>query len=162
MDCSSTGSSVHGISLARILEWVAISSYRGSSLPGIEFGSPALQADSLPLSHLGSLPNSLGWPIWPQGPECVMDMIMSPFSTRGHRGTVWLGYTAGECQSQDLKSWSPSVSPKILLFLKRFIFMYLTVLGHSCGMWLLLLQHAGSSSLTRDQTQAPCIGSMES
>ena len=33
MDCSLPGSSVHGISLARILEWVAISSSRGSSWP---------------------------------------------------------------------------------------------------------------------------------
>ncbi|XDA73905.1 hypothetical protein R6Z07F_004125 [Ovis aries] len=31
MDCSPPGSSVHGILLARILEWVAISSSRGSS-----------------------------------------------------------------------------------------------------------------------------------
>ena len=33
MDCSPPGSSVHGIILARILEWVAISSSRGSSRP---------------------------------------------------------------------------------------------------------------------------------
>ena len=34
MDCSSTGSFVHGILQARILEWVAMSSSRGSSQPG--------------------------------------------------------------------------------------------------------------------------------
>ena len=39
MDCSSLGSSVHGITLARILEWVAISFSRGSGFPG----SSALQ-----------------------------------------------------------------------------------------------------------------------
>ena len=33
MDCSPPGSSVHGISQAGILEWVAISSSRGSSRP---------------------------------------------------------------------------------------------------------------------------------
>ena len=33
MDCSPPGSSIHGISQARILEWVAISSSRGSSRP---------------------------------------------------------------------------------------------------------------------------------
>ena len=33
MDCSPPGSSVHGISQARILEWVAMSSSRGSSQP---------------------------------------------------------------------------------------------------------------------------------
>ena len=36
MDCSPPGSSVHGTSQARILEWVAISSSKGSSIPGIE------------------------------------------------------------------------------------------------------------------------------
>ena len=33
MDCSPSGCSYHGISQARILEWVAVSSSRGSSLP---------------------------------------------------------------------------------------------------------------------------------
>ena len=33
MDCSLSGSSVHGILQARILEWVAIPSSRGSSQP---------------------------------------------------------------------------------------------------------------------------------
>ena len=48
MDCSPPGSSVHGILQARILEWVAISYPGDLSDPGIEPGSPALQADSLP------------------------------------------------------------------------------------------------------------------
>ena len=48
MDCSQPGSSVHGILQARILEWVAMPSSRGSSYPGIESRSPTLQADSLP------------------------------------------------------------------------------------------------------------------
>ena len=42
MDCSLPGSLVHGILQARILEWVAISSSRGSSWPRIEPSSPAL------------------------------------------------------------------------------------------------------------------------
>ena len=57
MDYSPLGSSMHGISQARMLEWVAICSSRGSSQPRIEPASPkspALQADSLPLHHLGS------------------------------------------------------------------------------------------------------------
>ena len=36
-----------GIFKARILEWVSISFFRGSSLPGTEPRSPVLQADSL-------------------------------------------------------------------------------------------------------------------
>ena len=47
MDCGPPGSSVHGILQARILEWVAVSFSRGSPDPGMEPGSPALQADSL-------------------------------------------------------------------------------------------------------------------
>ena len=56
-DCSSSGSSVHGILQARTLEWVAITSSRGSSDSEIEPASPAsptLQAESLPLSNRGS------------------------------------------------------------------------------------------------------------
>ena len=49
IDYSPSGSSVHGISQARILEWVAISFSRGGlPNPGTEPKSPALQADSLP------------------------------------------------------------------------------------------------------------------
>ena len=43
-----------GILQARKLEWVTMPSSRESSHPGIEPASPALQADSLPLSHQGS------------------------------------------------------------------------------------------------------------
>ena len=43
-----SGSSVHGILQARILEWIAIPFSRDLHNPGIEPGSPALQADSLP------------------------------------------------------------------------------------------------------------------
>ena len=59
MHCSPPGSSVDGISLARILEWVAIPSSRGSSQPKDESLSPALQADSLPLIHGDEGPCSL-------------------------------------------------------------------------------------------------------
>ena len=48
MDCSPSGSSVHGILQARILEWVAIS-FSGDLLDsGIKPRSLVLQADSLP------------------------------------------------------------------------------------------------------------------
>ena len=43
MDCNPPGSSVHGISQARILEWVDISFSRGSSNPEIEHASHALE-----------------------------------------------------------------------------------------------------------------------
>ena len=53
MDCSPPGSSVHGILQARTLEWVAIPFSRDLPDPGIEPGSPALHADSLPTDPLG-------------------------------------------------------------------------------------------------------------
>ena len=48
LESSPPGSSVHEIFQARILEWVAISSFRGSPQQGIQPMSPALQTDSLP------------------------------------------------------------------------------------------------------------------
>ena len=50
--------SVLGILQERILEWVTIPSPRDLPNPGIEPGSSALQANSLPTSHQGS-PNQL-------------------------------------------------------------------------------------------------------
>ena len=54
MDCSLSGSSVHGILQARILEWTAMASFRGSNPdPGIEpvfLMSPALAGGSLPVT----------------------------------------------------------------------------------------------------------------
>ena len=46
VDCSPPGSSVHGISQARILDWVVIFFSRAFSDPGIGTRSPALQVDS--------------------------------------------------------------------------------------------------------------------
>ena len=68
MDCSPPGSSVHGISQARILEWVAISFSGDLPDSGIKPQSPALQAVSLPCElpgkHKGKLTFNLfafGW-----------------------------------------------------------------------------------------------------
>ena len=54
MDCSPLGSTIHGLSQARILEQVAISFSRYLPDPGIKLISPA--DDSLPLSHQESPP----------------------------------------------------------------------------------------------------------
>ena len=55
IDLSLSGSSVHRILQARILEWVAMPSFRGSSQTRdrtcVYPASPALQMDSLMLSH---------------------------------------------------------------------------------------------------------------
>ena len=47
MDCSPPGSSIHGDSPGKNLEWVAISYSKGPPDPGIEPRSPTLQEDSL-------------------------------------------------------------------------------------------------------------------
>ena len=54
MDYSLPGSSVHGIFQTRIPEWVAIPFSSALPNPGIEPGSPALQADSLPSEPPGN------------------------------------------------------------------------------------------------------------
>ena len=63
MDCSPPGSSVHGIFQAGILEWDTISSCREYSLlrdgNWVSLYLLHCQADSLPLSHLGSLEDTL-------------------------------------------------------------------------------------------------------
>ena len=59
MDYSLPGSSVHGVLQARILEWVLPFSPPGDLPdPGIEPGSPALQADSLLPEPRGNPKNS--------------------------------------------------------------------------------------------------------
>ena len=54
MDCSPPGSSAHGIFLARILEWVAISFSRRSSRPRDWTRSPHCRQTLYRLSHQGS------------------------------------------------------------------------------------------------------------
>ena len=59
-DCSELGTSVYGILQARILEWIAVLSPGHLPNLGMERVSPALQADSLHLSHQGSPIIALG------------------------------------------------------------------------------------------------------
>ena len=61
ISCSLPGFSVHGISQARSLEWVAISFSRGFSWPRDQTGSPALQADSLPSEPPGKTKHFLSY-----------------------------------------------------------------------------------------------------
>ena len=58
--CDLMDYAVYGILQARILKWVAFPCSRGSAQPR----SPALQADSLQLSHKGS-PRILEWVAYP-------------------------------------------------------------------------------------------------
>ena len=56
--CNLMDYTVHGILLARMLEWVAVPFSRESSHPGIEPRSPALQVDSLPTESPGKPQNT--------------------------------------------------------------------------------------------------------
>ena len=58
MDCSLSGSSVHGILQARVLEWVSFPSSGDLPDPGMELRSPALQAASLPAQPQGKPKNT--------------------------------------------------------------------------------------------------------
>ena len=60
IDYSSSPSSVHEIFQAEILEWFAMSSLRGSPQPRDQTTSPALLADSLPLSHMALTRRTFG------------------------------------------------------------------------------------------------------
>ena len=66
MDGSPTGSSVHGLLQARILNWVAMASSR--DLPNLEIESPspeapALQADSFTTEPPGKTMSDNPWPL---------------------------------------------------------------------------------------------------
>ena len=80
MDCSPPGSSVHGISQARMLGWVAFSPGEGDlPNPEIKPASPALQVGSLPLSHLGNSKSldSASWKFFEKEiPESFMAFIL--------------------------------------------------------------------------------------
>ena len=58
MDCSSPGSSVHGDSPARVLQWVAIPFSRGSSQPRDWTQVSCIAADSLPSEPPGKHKNT--------------------------------------------------------------------------------------------------------
>ena len=55
LDCSLPGYSVHGISQARILKWLAIFFSRGSSQSGIELVSLALASRFFTTEHLNTI-----------------------------------------------------------------------------------------------------------
>ena len=74
MDCSLPGSSDHGILQARILEWVP----GHLPDPGIEPGSPALQADALT-----SAPPNLIWSILSRDSQVAL-VVKNPPASAGH------------------------------------------------------------------------------
>ena len=59
-------------------------------------------------------------------------------------------------------TYSLSSNTELGIFFFFSIFIYLATQGLSCGVRALQFLHVASSSLTRDQTQAPCTGSAQS
>ena len=106
MNCSPPGSSVHRISQARVLEWVAISFSRGIfPTQGSNRGLLHWQVDSLPLSHLGSLNKEERALNKPGSPGSGVGIKKIPFIPRV--------YNKGKkkrtrCNSLLSSAWSPS------------------------------------------------------
>ena len=96
MDCSPLGSSDNGISQARILEWVAVSSSRGSSPPRDQTESPE-SANSLPMSHHGNKLNH----------SSSKDFGFQTFKTQHwvkKKGSCWMRFLT-QCHLFNQMSW---------------------------------------------------------
>ena len=104
MDCSLPGSYIHGIPQARILEWVAISSFRGSCWTRTCIRCLMhWQAESLSLSYLGMVPYVC---LCPRGSPCKntgMKLFPSPWDLPNPR----IELRASELQEDSLSSEPP-------------------------------------------------------
>ena len=109
MACSPSGSSVHGISQARILDWVALPFHAPGDLPdpGVKPVSPALQADSLLLSHWES-PNDAKaetpvlWPLHAKSRLIGKDSDAGRDWGQERRGRQRMGWLDGITDSMDV------------------------------------------------------------
>ena len=117
MDYSLPGSSVHEISQARILEWVAIFSYRGSSWPRDR--NCIFCTDSLPLSHKDeshrsqkSLPS--GRSSWTIGtgwsPSLLLQCLCPPTPPPEHQAPT--GLMAAAAAAKSLQSCPTLCDPR--------------------------------------------------
>ena len=138
MDCRLPGSSVHGILQARILEWVAMPSSSGSSDRGIEPTSPALAGGFFTTEPPGK----------PQESLCL----------NGPAASIQLPWPPPSGHSPCLHNISPSFWLPFGCFLVT-LYCFLKNIYHIFNCTGSKLWHAWSSSLTRDWTWAPCIGS---
>ena len=93
-DCSPPGSSIQGILQARMLEWVSISSSRGSSQPRDRTRVSCTAGNSLSLSHLGSQDKST---VTPMKPPYLSMMIRV-------KGPVGLGQGRSESSTRAWRS----------------------------------------------------------
>ena len=131
MDCTPPDSSVHGILQARILEWVAMPSSKGSSWPRDQTCLLPLlhwQVDSLPLSHQGS----------PQMRATSYKMLEG-FQTWGFYQVPFI--------HQKLQPWSPS----------SFCWRHVTKWDTYAWLEVMWLTQPVQSHIPRERTVSICI-----
>ena len=138
MGCSLPGSSVHGVSHARILEWVAMPSSRGSSQPGeSNSGLPQHWWILYHLSHQGSPENTgvgslsllqgnvpkqeSNWGLLQECVEmCYLHLSLSLFFFFPQKLTVFSdGKGAQQVAFHNFKGGFPSVPPHSSTFFQR-------------------------------------------
>ena len=90
-DGSLPGSSVLGILLARVLDWVAISFSRGSFWPRDQTLVSCIQMDSLPLSHQGGPPCLQATFISKAPRKTLAPLGFQPVTYPAAPMSVWLG-----------------------------------------------------------------------
>ena len=91
-DCGPPGSSVHGILQARILEWAAVPFSMGSSQPRDRThipAAPALQEDSILLSHQGNPLNRRGLFISESSDSQILDPVRN-LTNHDHIPLFWV------------------------------------------------------------------------
>ena len=102
-DCSLPGSTVHGDSPGKILEWVVMPSSRDLPNPGIKPRSPTLQADSLP-SEPQRKPKNTGV----GGLSLLQGIFPTQESNRGLLHCRWFLYQLSYKGSPGILEWVAS------------------------------------------------------
>ena len=124
MDYSPPGSSVHGISQVRILEWVAMSFSRESSQPRDQTESPAWQADSLPLSHQGSPSLYLARTLYILEPLWnLSSKVYKPKEGKKETCSPWSWQEPLKVSKEDVKTQGWIKTKAFLLKVYRYIFL---------------------------------------
>ena len=88
MDCSLSGSSLHGILQARILEWDAIFFFRGSSLPRSRSASPALAGGFFTTEPPGRTEVHMGGLVRKHSRPEVMTALRKADGSQGYSGDI--------------------------------------------------------------------------
>ena len=102
MDCSLLGSSVHGISQARILKWVATSSSRGSSW----------SRDQTHVSYGSWVGRQIPYHWAPDNPLVRSCREIKPVNPKGNQPWIFIGRTNAEMEAPIL--WPPEAKSRLI------------------------------------------------